>query len=54
VQEGYLKMAKAAVANYTEKVQICRNFTTECAKNYADDTFDFVYVDARHDYKVPP
>jgi hypothetical protein len=35
---------------YKSKVQICRNFTTECAKIHSSEKFDFVYVDARHDY----
>lgn len=35
-----------------KKLTICRNFTTECAKRFPDHYFDFVYVDARHDYKA--
>eukprot|EP01041_Mallomonas_annulata_P001864 gene1864-3615_t len=30
---------------------ICRNYTTICVKQFSDDYFDFIYVDARHDYK---
>ncbi len=37
--------------NYKNKIEICRNYTTICAQNYPSDYFDFVYVDARHDYK---
>lgn len=29
----------------------CRDYTLECVKKFADETFDFIYVDARHDYK---
>lgn len=32
-------------------VEVCQGFTTQCVNKYADETFDFVYVDARHDYK---
>ena len=32
-------------------VEICRNYTTSCVERYADGTFDFIYVDARHDFK---
>jgi len=28
----------------------CQNWTTACARNYPDEYFAFVYVDARHDY----
>jgi len=28
----------------------CRDYTTKCTKVVKDDYFDFVYVDARHDY----
>lgn len=34
-----------------DKIEVCRNFTTECAKNYKDGYFHYIYVDARHDYK---
>jgi hypothetical protein len=33
------------------KLSVCRNFTTSCATKYPDNYFDFIYVDARHDYK---
>jgi len=39
------------VSPWKGKVQVCRNFTTYCVTQYQDDYFDFVYVDARHDYK---
>lgn len=31
-------------------IKVCKNFTSECAKIYENFTFDFIYVDARHDY----
>lgn len=32
-------------------VEVCRDFTVRCAQHFADQYFDFIYVDARHDYK---
>lgn len=34
-------------------IEVCHNFTTTCAEHYAalGEQFDFIYVDARHDYK---
>ncbi len=41
------------LSNYTNRVNIepCQDFTTTCAKKYAGQQFDYIYVDARHDYK---
>ena len=36
---------------WKEKISVCHNFTTICAKLYSNQQFDFIYVDARHDYK---
>jgi len=36
---------------WKDKIHICRNFTTVCVENMPDGYFDFVYVDARHDFK---
>lgn len=33
-------------------VQIVRNFTTEAAKQFSDEYFDFVYIDADHSEKA--
>lgn len=33
------------------KIGVCRDYTTRCSHSYEDNYFDFVYVDARHDYK---
>lgn len=42
---------KTAVLNTKPwPIQICRNFTNICAKTL-DMRFDFIYVDARHDYQ---
>ena len=30
---------------------VCRNYSTVCSERFPDAYFDFVYLDARHDYK---
>lgn len=34
-------------------IEVCHNYTTSCAERYRGrgEMFDFIYVDARHDYK---
>ena len=39
----------ARLAPWKDKVEVCRNLTTACAPRFPDATFDYVYVDARHD-----
>jgi len=39
----------ARLEPWKDKVEVCRNLTTACAPRFADATFDYVYVDARHD-----
>ena len=42
---------KEALENTRQwNVKICRNLTSECAKIYHNSLYDFIYVDARHDY----
>lgn len=36
---------------WKDKTHVCRNYTTICVENYDDGFFDFIYVDARHDFK---
>lgn len=38
-------------AKWKDKIQICRNLTTVCAAVHNTTKFDYIYVDARHDYK---
>eukprot|EP00933_Yihiella_yeosuensis_P021056 TRINITY_DN16756_c6_g1_i1.p1 TRINITY_DN16756_c6_g1~~TRINITY_DN16756_c6_g1_i1.p1 ORF type:complete len:282 (+),score=36.57 TRINITY_DN16756_c6_g1_i1:92-847(+) len=33
------------------KLELCKDYTHECAKLYPDESFDFIYVDALHDRK---
>lgn len=53
VHQSFKREALHNVAPYVSKgiVEVCQGYTTECAKRYANNTFDFIYVDARHDYK---
>ena len=39
------------VKPWEEKIKVCRNYTMECVKTYDNGYFDFIYVDARHDFK---
>lgn len=36
---------------FKEKIEVCRNYTSVCRHNYPDGFFDYIYIDARHDYK---
>lgn len=51
LHEKIFKTALTELAPYRKKIEICRNLTTNCAKLYSPDTFDYIYVDARHDFK---
>jgi len=51
VQDKIYATAMENVKPWEGKIHVCRNFTTNCVQNYQDDYFDFVYVDARHDFK---
>ena len=50
-QEKTMKTALSTLEPFRDKLEVCRNYTTVCATQYPDDFFDYVYVDARHDYK---
>ena len=39
------------VAQWKDKIEVCRNFSTTCAPHIPNASLDFVYLDARHDYK---
>ncbi|KAI2495870.1 methyltransferase domain-containing protein [Fragilaria crotonensis] len=36
---------------WKDKIHVCRNYTSVCVKNMPDGHFDYIYVDARHDFK---
>ena len=48
--EAATTLRRMVDAGFAKSGVQCANFTTECAKKYPDGHFDFVYVDARHDY----
>ena len=39
------------LAPYRDKITVCNNFTSDCARTVPDDSLDFIYIDARHDLK---
>eukprot|EP00392_Amoebophrya_sp_AT5.2_P007383 g7397.t1 len=36
---------------FTPRIRACRDLTSACVAHFPDGYFDFIYVDARHDYK---
>lgn len=51
---GYFKETQDRMARFRAAgvdIPICRNFTTVCVDAYPDNYFDYIYVDARHDFK---
>jgi hypothetical protein len=51
IQNKLLDAAIQSTNPWKDIITICRNYTTSCALNYANNHFDWVYVDARHDRK---
>ena len=51
-QEAIFQQMQTTLRPWEQKIQICRNYTLECVHRYPDRSFDFVYVDARHDFKA--
>ena len=49
-QEAILEMAKENTKPWVAKLQIIRNYSTLAALDFSNNSVDFVYVDARHDY----
>ena len=50
-QEDRMRIAVANTKPWENKVLICRNYTTACARRFPRAHFDYLYVDARHDRK---
>lgn len=48
INEKRMQKAISNTDSWKDKVEVCRNFTTSCAAKYADASFDYVYIDARH------
>jgi hypothetical protein len=51
IQEDNFMKTMKRMEKWKSKIEVCRNLTTNCAKKYNKEKFDFVYVDARHDSK---
>jgi hypothetical protein len=54
--ESYYKNTMRRMEPFRKKkpqlqIEVCRDFTSNCVKKFQGEQFDFVYVDARHDYK---
>jgi hypothetical protein len=41
----------ATLRDYEDRVKIWREFSVDAAKKFEDNALDFVYIDARHDYR---
>lgn len=50
-QDEFFEEAMKRMEPWKEKIHVCRNYTTNCVEKYEDEYFDFIYVDARHDFK---
>lgn len=49
-QESLFQATKKRLAQHANITEFMRMYTTEAAKLVPDDSLDFIYVDARHDY----
>lgn len=50
-QNAILREAIERTNDWKDKIHICRNYTSSCVTKMHDGYFDFIYVDARHDFK---
>jgi hypothetical protein len=50
-QDKIYQLAMRDLEEYKDKIHVCRNYTPVCVNNYEDEYFDYIYVDARHDFK---
>lgn len=51
VQENFKNEALNKLKAHEDKLVVCRNYTSVCVKQFENGYFDYIYVDARHDYK---
>lgn len=49
-QEGLYQETMKRLEPFKEKLRVFRMFTSEAAKKIPDESLDYIYVDARHDY----
>ena len=50
-QDNNYKLTLDTLSPWTSKIHVCRNYTTACVTKFEDQYFDYIYVDARHDFK---
>lgn len=50
-QARNMRITMKRLEPWRPRLAVCRNFSTVCAARLRDGSMDFVYVDARHDYK---
>lgn len=50
IQEAFFEEAKERLKKFGDRSKIIRKTSEEAARNLDDDSLDFVYIDARHDY----
>jgi hypothetical protein len=49
-QQKVYNEAKQRVARFGDRAELIRDFSTAVVDYFKDDSIDFVYIDARHDY----
>ncbi len=49
-QQNVYNEAKQRLARFGDRVELIRNFSTAVVDYFKDDSIDFIYIDARHDY----
>jgi len=49
-QEQLYQETKQRLSQFGDKVVILRDFSTKVIDKFADESIDFIYIDARHDY----
>jgi hypothetical protein len=47
-QENYMKIAVKALQGYEDRYKIIRKYSVDAAKDFEDNSLDFVYLDAQH------
>jgi|EP01082_Thalassiosira_pseudonana_P005558 hypothetical protein len=50
VHDKFYEETKDALKSFEDKVHYHRMYSTEAATKFKDESIDFIYVDARHDY----
>ena len=50
-QEKLYRETLKNLERWSTKTEVCRNYTSICAAQYPDEYFDYVFLDARHDFK---